>query len=61
MSREEEIVAALSGMAPDVKVEATPEPDGSQIVVEADGMTYRFSVGKGRSALVNFLLTGYVD
>lgn len=59
MSREAEIVAVLSHMDADARVEATPEPDGSRITVEVDGQTYRFSVGKGRSALVNYLLTGY--
>ena len=59
-SREADIEAALSHGDPDVHVEATPEPDGSRIVVEVDGVTYRFSVGPGRSALVTFLITGHV-
>jgi hypothetical protein len=59
MSREAEIEAVLSHIAPGASVQATPEPDGSRIVVEVGGLTYRFSVGKGRSALVNYLLTGY--
>jgi hypothetical protein len=59
MSREADIEAVLSNVAPDVKVEATPEPDGSRITVEVDGVTHRFSVGRGRSALLNFLLTGH--
>lgn len=59
MSREADIAAVLSHADPDVKVEATPEPEGSRIVVEVAGQTYRFSIGRGRSALVNFLLTGH--
>jgi hypothetical protein len=59
MSRETDIEAALSYLDPDVKVQAMPEPDGSRIVVEVNGQTHRFSVGKGRSALVNYLLTGH--
>ncbi len=59
MSRESDIEAVLSHTDPGVTVEATPEPDGSRIVVEVNGQVYRFSVGKGRSALVNYLLTGY--
>jgi hypothetical protein len=60
MSREADIEAVLSHADPNVKVQATPEPDGSRIVVEIGGQTCRFSVGKGRSALLNFLLTGHV-
>jgi hypothetical protein len=60
MSREGDIEAALSEVAPGAKVEATPEPDGSRIVVEVDGVTHRFSLGPGRSALLNLLLTGHV-
>jgi hypothetical protein len=59
MSREADIEAVLSHLDPDVKVQATPEPDGSRIVVEVNGQTYWFSIGKGRSALVNYLLTGH--
>jgi hypothetical protein len=60
MSREADIEAVLSNLDPNVNVEATPEPDGSRITVEIDGQIHRFSVGKGRSPLVNFLLTGHV-
>jgi hypothetical protein len=60
MSREADIKAVLSNVAPDAKVEATPEPDGSQIVIEVDGQTHRFSVGRGNSPLLNYLLTGRV-
>lgn len=59
MSSEADIEAVLSHLYPDVKVQATPEADGSRIVVEVNGQAYRFSVGPGRSALVNYLLTGY--
>ena len=59
MSRETDIEAALSHFDPDVKVQVTPEPDGSRIIVEVNGQTHRFSVGKGRSALVSYLLTGH--
>jgi hypothetical protein len=59
MSREADIEAVLSHFDPDVRVEATAEPDGSRIVVEVNGQAHRFSVGKGSSALVNYLLTGY--
>ena len=59
MSREADIEAALAHTDPDVKVQATPEPDGSRIIVEVNGQTHRFSVGKGRSALLNYLLTGH--
>lgn len=58
MSREADIKAVLSHLDPDVKVQATAEPDGSRIV-EVNGQTHRFSIGKGRSALVNYLLTGH--
>ena len=56
----DDIQAALSRFDPDAKVEATPEADGSRIVVEVNGHTHRFSVGSGESALLNYLLTGYV-
>jgi hypothetical protein len=56
----DDIQAALSRLDPDAKVEATPEADGSRIVVEVNGHTHRFSVGSGESALLNYLLTGYV-
>jgi hypothetical protein len=59
MSREAGIEAVLSHLDPDVKVQATPDPDGSRIVVEIDGQTHRFSIGNGRSALLNCLLTGH--
>ena len=59
MTREADIEAALSHIAPDASVQAIPEPDGARIVVETGGQTYRFSVGPGRSAPVNFLLTGH--
>jgi hypothetical protein len=59
MSREADIEAVLSRFDPGATVRATREADGSRIVVEVSGQTYRFSVGKGRSALVNYLLTGY--
>jgi hypothetical protein len=58
MSREADIEAVLSHSVPGVKVQATPEADGSRIVVEAGGQTHWFSVRKGRSALMNYLLTG---
>jgi hypothetical protein len=56
----DDIQAALSRLDPGAKVEATPEADGSRIVVEVNGHTHRFSVGSGESALLNYLLTGYV-
>ena len=59
MSREADIEAVLSHLDPDVKVQVTPEPDGSRIVVEIGGQTHWFSIGKGPSALLNHLLTGY--
>jgi hypothetical protein len=59
MSRKAELEAVLSHIAPDASVQAIPEPDGSRIVVEVDGLTYRLSVGQGKSALMNYLLTGY--
>jgi hypothetical protein len=59
MSLEADIKAALSYVDPDVKVEAMPESDGSRLVVEVNGQTHRFSIGKGRSVLVNYLLTGH--
>jgi hypothetical protein len=58
MSRASDIEAALSHVDPDVKVEATPGPDGSRIVVEINGQTHRLSISKGRSLLLNYLLTG---
>jgi hypothetical protein len=60
MTREAKIAAVLSEI-PGADVEATTQPDGSQIVIEVDGQTYRLSVGPGRSALVDYLLTGYVS
>lgn len=60
MTREAEIAAVLSEI-PGADVEATAQPDGAQIVIEVDGQVHRFSVGKGRSALVNYLLTGHVS
>jgi hypothetical protein len=60
MSREADIEAVLSYVDPDVKVQATKEPDGSRIVVEVNGQAHRFSIGKGRSTLLNYLLTGHV-
>jgi hypothetical protein len=59
MSREADIEAVLSHFDPDVTVQATTEPDGSRIVVEVNGQTHWFSIGKGRSALLNYLLTGH--
>jgi hypothetical protein len=59
VSREADIEAVLSYVGHDVKVHATPEPDGSRIVVEVSGQTHWFSIGKGRSALLNYLLTGH--
>jgi hypothetical protein len=59
MSWEADIEAVLSHFDPDVMVQATQEADGSRIIVEVSGQTHRFSVGKGRSARVNSLLTGY--
>jgi hypothetical protein len=56
----DDIQAALSRLDPGAKVEATLEADGSRIVVEVNGHTHRFSVGSGESALLNYLLTGYV-
>jgi hypothetical protein len=61
MSREQDIEAVLSHADPSANVEATPEPDGARIVVEVNGQTHRFSIGPGRSALLNYLLTGHVD
>jgi hypothetical protein len=58
VSREADIEAVLSYVDDDVKVQATPEPEGSRSVVEVSGQTHRFSIGKGRSALLNYLLTG---
>jgi hypothetical protein len=58
-SREADIKAVLSYYDPGVTVQSTPEADGSRIVVEIGGQTHWFSVGKGQSALVNYLLTGY--
>ncbi len=57
MSTAADIAAVLSYPGLDVKVRATPEPDGSRIVVETGGQTTWFSIGTGPSALVNFLLT----
>jgi hypothetical protein len=59
MSREADIEAVLSHFDPDVTVQVTAEPDGSRIVMEVNGQTHRFSIGKGRSALLNYLLTGH--
>jgi len=59
VSREADIEAVLSHLDPDVKVQVTPEPDGSRIVVEIGGQTHWFSIGKGPSALLNHILTGY--
>jgi hypothetical protein len=59
MSREADIEAVLSYVDPDVKVQATSEPDGSRIVVEVSGGIHRFSIGEGPSALLNYLLTGH--
>jgi hypothetical protein len=59
--REREIEGALSAMAPGAEVTAEQEPDGTRITVEAGGMTHRFSIGKGRSPLLNYLMTGHVD
>jgi hypothetical protein len=59
MSREAELAALLSHVVPDASVQAISELDGSRIVVEVDGLTYRFSIGQGRSALMNYLLTSY--
>jgi hypothetical protein len=58
MSREADIQAALSLIDPDVRVHAIPDADGCRIVVEINGHTHWLSVGHGRSALVNYLLTG---
>jgi hypothetical protein len=58
MSRENDIEAELSELDPDATVEATTEADGSRIVVEVNGETYRLSIGKGRSVLMNYLLNG---
>jgi hypothetical protein len=58
MSRESAIEAVLSHIAPGTSVQAIPEPDGWRIVVEVSGVAHRLSIGKGRSALLNYLLTG---
>jgi hypothetical protein len=62
VSREADIEAVLSQADPDAKVTATRDEDGSgsRITVEAVGQVHRFSIGPGRSALLDFLLTGYV-
>lgn len=60
MSREQDIQDALSAI-PGAEVTTEAEPDGSRITVEADGVTCRFSIGPGRSALLSYLLTGHVD
>ena len=54
-----DIEAVLSHLDRDVTVEATREPDGFRIIVEIGGQMHRFSIGPGRSALLNYLLTGY--
>jgi hypothetical protein len=59
MSRQADIAAVLSHFDPDAKVESTPEGDGSRITVTVNGQTHWFSVGRGKSALVNYLLTGH--
>jgi hypothetical protein len=56
MSREADIEAELSEFDPDAAVQATTEADGSRIVVEVNGETYRLSIGPGRSVLMNYLL-----
>jgi hypothetical protein len=61
VSRERDIEDALAAADLQAKVEAEPEAGGSRITVEVDGVTHRFSIGDGRSALLNFLLTGHVD
>jgi hypothetical protein len=61
MSMAADIEAVLSHLDPGVKVQATAEQDGTRIVVEIGGQTHWFSVGEGHSALVNYLLTGYVS
>jgi hypothetical protein len=58
MSRESDIKAVLSHLNPDAKVQVIPEPDGSRIVVETGGRKHWLSIGKGRSPLLNYLLTG---
>ena len=60
MSWEAEIRAALSLIDPDAEVHAIPDADGCRIVVEVNGHTHWLSVGHGRSALVSYLLTGYL-
>jgi hypothetical protein len=59
MSREADIAATLSYLDPHVHVEDTSEPDGARITVETGGQTYRFSISKRRSLLLNYLLTGH--
>lgn len=61
VSRERDLENALSAVAEVTEVTAEAEPDGSRITVEAGGVTHRFSIGKGKSALLNYLLTGHVD
>ena len=61
VSRERDLEAALSAVADVAEVTAEAGPDGSRITIEADGVTHRFSIGPGRSALLNYLLTGHVD
>lgn len=46
MSRDADIEAVLSYIDPDVKTQATPDPDGCRIIVEVNGQTHRFSIGK---------------
>jgi hypothetical protein len=58
MSREADLEAELTELDPDVKVQATKQADGSRIVVEVNGETYRLSIGRGRSVLLNYLLNG---
>jgi hypothetical protein len=58
MSREADIEAVLSRLDPDATVQETPEADGSRVVVEVNGQTYRLSIGAGRSVLMNYLLNG---
>jgi hypothetical protein len=56
MSRKADLEAELSELDADAKVQATTEADGSRIVVEVNGETYRLSIGPGRSVLLNYLL-----
>jgi hypothetical protein len=59
MSREADIEDKLSYIDPDVHVEETPARDGAIITVEIGRQTHWFSIGKRRSVLLRYLVTGH--